>query len=119
MSNSRKVIRRKSVKEKTGLSHPQIWRKSADPDDDFPAAVRLGPSSIGWYESEIDAWLKSRPGGHVDHILRVSGYPLPFVVPWQTLGMALLTAVVIGIVASLLPARRAAGLNVLEAVGYE
>jgi predicted DNA-binding transcriptional regulator AlpA len=61
MSKSRKVIRRKAVKERAGLSYPQIWRKSADPDDDFPAAVRLGPSSIGWYEDEIDAWVKSRP----------------------------------------------------------
>ena len=61
MSNSRKVIRRKAVKERAGLSFPQIWRKSADPDDDFPEAVRLGPSSIGWYEDEIDTWVASRP----------------------------------------------------------
>ena len=61
MSNPRKVIRRKSVGERVGLSNPQIWRKSADPDDDFPEAVRLGPSSIGWYEDEIDTWVASRP----------------------------------------------------------
>ena len=64
MSNSRKVIRRKSVKEKSGLSYPQIWRKSTDPDDDFPMAVRLGPSAIGWFENEIDEWVASRPRVH-------------------------------------------------------
>jgi len=53
------------------------------------------------------------------HIMRVSGYVIPFVIPWATVVGALITGLVIGFVASLVPAYRAARLNVLEAVGYE
>jgi putative ABC transport system permease protein len=51
--------------------------------------------------------------------LKITGYTLPFTVPWETMGMAAGAALVIGLVASAMPARRAARLNVLEAVGYE
>ncbi len=57
----RKILRFKLVKERTGYSRVQTWRKSRDPNDDFPAPVQLGPNAIGWYEDEIDAWLASRP----------------------------------------------------------
>ena len=57
----RKILRFKLVKERVPYSRIQIWRKSRDPDDDFPAPVQLGPNAIGWYEDEIDAWLESRP----------------------------------------------------------
>lgn len=30
---------------------------------DFPKPVQLSPSRIGWLESEVDAWLASRPRG--------------------------------------------------------
>ena len=51
--------------------------------------------------------------------LRITGYSLPFTVPWETMGMAVGAALAIGLVASAMPARKAARLNVLEAVGYE
>ena len=57
----RKILRAKAVKERTGYSRVQVWRKSRDPDDDFPAPVQLGPNAIGWYEDEIDAWVENRP----------------------------------------------------------
>ncbi len=57
----RKILRAKVVTERTGYSRIQIWRKSRDPEDDFPAPMQLGPNAIGWYEHEIDAWLESRP----------------------------------------------------------
>ena len=57
----RTILRAKAVKERTGYSRVQIWRKSRDPDDDFPAPMQLGPNSIGWYEDEIDTWLETRP----------------------------------------------------------
>ena len=60
-----KILRTKSVMELTGYSRVQIWRKSRDADDDFPAPVRLSQSTskgaIGWYEDELNAWLASRP----------------------------------------------------------
>ena len=52
-------------------------------------------------------------------MLLITGYKLPFYVPWGTLGIVMISAVVLGLVASVLPARRAAATNVLEAVGYE
>jgi putative ABC transport system permease protein len=40
-------------------------------------------------------------------------------IPWQNLGIYLLAAVVIGLLAARLPARRAARLDVLRAIGSE
>ena len=63
MSKSRKILRKAAVCEKIPLAPVTIWRKASDPDDDFPAAVILGPNAVGWYEDELDAWLESRPRG--------------------------------------------------------
>ena len=59
----RKIIRVGPVMDQTGLSRTQIWRKSKDPDDDFPEPVQLGPNSIGWFQGEISAYLESLPRG--------------------------------------------------------
>jgi putative ABC transport system permease protein len=53
------------------------------------------------------------------HVEQVSGYWLPLYVPWATMGVAAAASVVIGIVASILPARRAASIKILEAITYE
>jgi prophage regulatory protein len=59
------VVRLKKVMKKTGLSRSSIYYKinpaSKYFDHSFPKPIRLGASSIGWLESEIDAWLASRP----------------------------------------------------------
>ena len=47
----------------------------------------------------------------------VSG--IAFAIPWGTLIVLLIAAIVVGIVAAIFPARRAARLNVLEALQYE
>ena len=63
MNSPRKILRAKAVQDATGYSRVQIWRKSRDPNDAFPAPVQLGPpgGAIGWYEDLIVAWLESRP----------------------------------------------------------
>jgi putative ABC transport system permease protein len=53
------------------------------------------------------------------HVAQVAGYWLPLYVPWTTVCFALGAAVLIGAVASILPARRAASIEVLEAITYE
>ena len=63
MSDLRKILRKPEVREATGLSDSQLWRKSNDPDDDFPPSVSLGANATGWYEDEIIAWQESRPRG--------------------------------------------------------
>jgi prophage regulatory protein len=54
-----RIIREKERFQKTGLSRVQCWRRMRN--GTFPAAINIGPNSIGWLESEIDAWLASLP----------------------------------------------------------
>jgi putative ABC transport system permease protein len=53
------------------------------------------------------------------HVAQVSGYWLPLYAPWTTIAIAFAASLVIGVVASVLPSRRAARINVLEAITYE
>ena len=53
------VIRLPAVQLKTNLSRSTIYRLEAQ--GKFPARVRLGENSTGWYSDEIDEWLANRP----------------------------------------------------------
>jgi putative ABC transport system permease protein len=53
----------------------------------------------------------------VTHALSSEG--IVFAVPWSSLVIFVLATILVGIVASIFPARRAARLNVLEALQYE
>ena len=48
-------IRIRRVVERTGLSRATIYRKVRR--DTFPHPRQLGANCVGWYESEIDAWI--------------------------------------------------------------
>jgi putative ABC transport system permease protein len=79
-------------------------------------------SMIG-HESVITALLGAALGIPVGAVLalmvgKAIKYPA-FTIPWLTLGVFVIAAVVAGIVAAIFPARRAARLNVLEALQYE
>jgi putative ABC transport system permease protein len=50
---------------------------------------------------------------------RLSRYGVTYEVPWRTLGYFVIVAIVAGLWAALLPARRASRLNVLNALQYE
>lgn len=58
------IIRRPDVEKKTGASRTTIYdwtnphSKRYDPT--FPRPIRLGVRSVGWLESEIDAWIACR-----------------------------------------------------------
>ena len=57
-----RILRIPEVVAITGLSRTTIWRRVKS--GDFPPPVRLGSlgtRSIGWRESDIKAWLDSRP----------------------------------------------------------
>lgn len=64
-----KVLRFKQVKERVGYSRMHLFR--LERDGKFPKRVPLGPNSVGWLASEIDAWIAARvaqrDSGHVDH----------------------------------------------------
>jgi putative ABC transport system permease protein len=53
------------------------------------------------------------------YMLAMTGYLMPIAIPWFTLLWALVAALLIGWLASVLPARRASRIDVLDAIGYE
>jgi predicted DNA-binding transcriptional regulator AlpA len=56
------IIRKSEVLKRTGLSYPTIFRYERA--GLFPHRIRLTESGlIGWYESEIDAWIHERVRG--------------------------------------------------------
>ena len=60
MSNNstQKILRLPDVKARTGLSRSTIYLRLAT--GTFPRPVSLGARSIGFVESEIDAWISER-----------------------------------------------------------
>lgn len=58
------ILRRRQVEAIIGLSRSAIYERM-DPscpyfDPTFPKPIRLGGKSVGWIESEIQAWLQGR-----------------------------------------------------------
>ena len=47
------------VENTTGLSGTTIWREYRA--NRFPRPHRLTPNRVGWLESEVRAWMASRP----------------------------------------------------------
>ena len=58
-NSSKRIIRQKEVSDKLGLSKATIWTYVRTRDD-FPKPIRLGANSVGWLESEIDAFIDAR-----------------------------------------------------------
>lgn len=52
------IIRPKLIKEKTGLSLSTVNR--LEKLGEFPKRRKLSEASVGWIESEIDAWAEKR-----------------------------------------------------------
>lgn len=53
-----RVIRWPDLHKKVGLSRVQIFR--LERDGKFPSRIQLGPNSVGWLESDVDAWIEGR-----------------------------------------------------------
>ncbi len=58
-NSTKRIIRQKEVCDKLGLSKATIWTYVRTRDD-FPKPIRLGANSVGWLESEIDAFIDAR-----------------------------------------------------------
>lgn len=54
------IIKLKAVSSTFEMSPSSIYRKAADPDDDFPKPIKLGKRSSGWLKSELDDWVARR-----------------------------------------------------------
>ena len=61
-----RVVRARELTSRLGVTRNTVhrWIKRGL----FPAAQRLGPNSMGWRETEVAAWLATRPpaGSHPD-----------------------------------------------------
>lgn len=55
---AQKILRRDEVEQATGLPRATIYDKIAK--GIFPRPIKLGERSVGWLETEINAWQKQR-----------------------------------------------------------
>ena len=58
MNDSNNIIRLPAVIKKTGLSRSTIYALVSI--NKFPQRIQLSPRSMGFLESEVDAWLASK-----------------------------------------------------------
>lgn len=70
MNSIDRILRDKEVQERTGLSRVTRWRKIRE--GEFPQPVQLSTRSVGWRESEVNAWLENRPVGMVAPVKRAA-----------------------------------------------
>lgn len=57
-ASGQRILRLPEVISRCGLRRGSIYSRIKD--GDFPSPIRLGANSIGWIESEVDAWLQER-----------------------------------------------------------
>ena len=55
MSNTERIIRLKTILDRTGLSRSTIYRKIAE--GTFPSQVKISIHGAGWHESAINRWI--------------------------------------------------------------
>jgi prophage regulatory protein len=53
-----RLLRRRQVEEKTGLSRASIY--AAMGAGTFPTPITIGPNRVAWLEAEIDQWIITR-----------------------------------------------------------
>ena len=58
---SMKIINKKEVQARTGLSSVTIWR--LEKAGKLPKRVNITPSRVGWVDEETDEWIARRPRG--------------------------------------------------------
>jgi len=63
MPNTERIIRLKTVLQRTGLSRSTLYRKIAD--GSFPSQVRISIHGAGWRESSVNRWIAD-PVGYRD-----------------------------------------------------
>ena len=53
-----RILRQRQVIERVGYSPMHLWR--LEKAGKFPQRLKLGPNSVGWVSTEIDAWIEAR-----------------------------------------------------------
>lgn len=63
-SNEVKILRLPAVIEICGISRSSVYEKlnprSRRYDKDFPTPIKIGVSSVGWFQHEVHQWLVSK-----------------------------------------------------------
>ena len=59
MNGEDRLLRRRDVEARTGLSRTSIYRLMRE--GRFPEPLKVGPKAVRWPESEIIDWLAARP----------------------------------------------------------
>lgn len=54
------ILRLAAVKARTGLSRTTIYRRMDA--GTFPRSTQISPGLVGWYETDIDAWIADPMG---------------------------------------------------------
>lgn len=54
-----KLLTRNEVENLTGLTRTTIYRMMREAD--FPEPLKIGARAVRWKESEVIAWIESRP----------------------------------------------------------
>lgn len=67
MSSTDRIIRLKTVLDRTGLSRSTLYRKIAE--GTFPRQVPISIHGAGWHESAVSHWI-SDPAGWRPHPVR-------------------------------------------------
>lgn len=68
---SERILRLPQVKQKTGLGRSSIYLK--EKEGLFPSRINLGGRSVGWLESEVEAWISAK--------IQASRHPSPASLP--------------------------------------
>lgn len=55
---AQRILRRAEVLHRCGLSRSSLYAFMAQ--GTFPNSVKISVRAVGWFESEIDDWLKAR-----------------------------------------------------------
>jgi prophage regulatory protein len=60
-----KILRLQCLMERTGLKRSAVYylMSSADPrlrDPTFPKSIKISKTAVGWIESEVETWIRSR-----------------------------------------------------------
>jgi prophage regulatory protein len=61
VSNKERIIRLKTVLDRTGLSRSTLYRKIAE--GSFPRQVPISIHGSGWHESAVEHWI-ANPAGY-------------------------------------------------------
>ena len=59
-----RILRLPEVRRTTGMSRSAVYVMVSA--GEFPKPVRIGRRAVGWRESDVQAWLDSRPDADAD-----------------------------------------------------